>query len=507
MPKTLRIFRKDIHHLWPEILLSLAFTACFAVTRHYAWPDFRPGRDLSQLTEWIENLLLLLWPIVMARLIQDESLVGDRQFWLTRPYGCTNILAAKLLFVALFLILPYIGAQLFVLHQAGLPLVLLLPELATRVGMLCLFGFLTVFALATLTSSPIRMFLYALGGLLFSVLILALSSVLRPDDPDRFDPGRANYFENLIWLIPIVCVAIIFLQYARRRTSASLTVLASTVILLAIAGAFPWHGHSPYVPVSANETTPVSITFDPDPKFQEFHAILSDEGKFGIELPLHLAGIALNRAIRIGQLKVVIDAPGVAPATITNSYFNPNSFASDRTSTLYLEVPGDVVRRSGGKPLSFHLSLAVDELQPQTSATVLAGAESFNIPGNGHCYQHGDAESAICLFAWNQPGLTRISWTTQPQCGVPSPQDKPRDIWSDRLYTRNQGNVLDSVLAYTRVFPIRARQISPTQYFCPNTPLTFTHYTIIRRRVLQLTLPPLDPQQYRSLHHDPDEDN
>jgi len=507
MPKTLRIFRKDIHHLWPEILLSLAFTMCFAATRHYAWPDFRPGRDLSQLTDWVENLLLLLWPILIARLIQDESLVGDRQFWLTRPYGWTNILTAKVLFIALFLLLPYIGAQLFVLHQAGLPLAPLLPELAIRVGALCLFGFLTVFALATLTSSPIRMFLYALGGLLFCLLLLALTTVLHPDNSDTFNPGTTNRFEVLVWLIPIASLAIIFLQYARRRTSVSLAVLGSTVILLAITGAFPWEGPSPYVPVSATETTPVSIALDPDPKFQEFHAILSDEGKFGIELPLHLAGIAPNRAISISRLKVVIDAPGVAPATISNSYFSPNSFASNRTTTLYLEVPGDIVRRSHGQPLSFHFTFAVDELQPQSSTTVLAGAESINVPGNGHCYQHGDAESAICLYAWHQSAHTRISWTTQPQCGVTSPQDKPRDIWSDRLYAEDRGAFLNSVLAYKRIFPIRARQIAPTQYFCPNTPLTFTNYTILRRRILHLTLPPLDPQQYRPLHRDTDEDN
>lgn len=507
MPKSLRIFRKDIHHLWPEILLSLAFTICFAATRHYAWPDFRPGRDLSQLAGWIENLLLLLWPIVMARLIQDESLVGDRQFWLTRPYGWPNILTAKLLFVALFLILPYVVAQLFTLHQAGLPLTPLLPELAMRVGGLCLFGFLTVFALATLTSSPIRMFLYALAGLLFCLLLLALTTVLHPDNSDTFDPGRLNHFEKLLWLIPIACVAVIFLQYARRRTTVSLTVLTSTFLLSAFTAAFPWPGPSPYVAVSANEQAPVSVALDPNPKFQEFHKILADEGKFRVELPLQLTGIAPDRAIHIAHLKVVIDAPGVAPVTLQNPTFYPNSFTSDGTTTLYLEVPGDIVRRSGGKPLSFHLSLAIDELQPQSSTTVLTGAESFNIPGNGRCYQHADAESAICLYAWHQPNLTRISWTTNPQCDIPSPQDKPRDIWADSLYTRDSGNILDSVRAYERVFPIRAGQIAPTRYFCPNTPLTFTNYTILRRRVLYLTLPPLDPQLYRPLHRDADEDN
>ncbi len=41
------------------------------------------------------------------------------QFWLTRPYDWRKFLAAKLLFVAVFVGLPFFAAQMLLLAQAG----------------------------------------------------------------------------------------------------------------------------------------------------------------------------------------------------------------------------------------------------------------------------------------------------------------------------------------------------------------------------------------------------
>jgi hypothetical protein len=41
-----------------------------------------------------------------VRVVQGESLVGDRQFWVTRPYEWKKLLLSKFLFLLVFLNLP-----------------------------------------------------------------------------------------------------------------------------------------------------------------------------------------------------------------------------------------------------------------------------------------------------------------------------------------------------------------------------------------------------------------
>ena len=51
------------------------------------------------------GLPLVAWYLI-ARLIHAETLPGDRQFWITRPYRWQSLLGAKVLFVLVFLNLP-----------------------------------------------------------------------------------------------------------------------------------------------------------------------------------------------------------------------------------------------------------------------------------------------------------------------------------------------------------------------------------------------------------------
>jgi hypothetical protein len=63
--------------------------------------------------------VVVSWALLILRSSHAECLVGDRQFWVTRPYEWKQLLAAKLLFVAVFVDLPLLILQVFLLVMDG----------------------------------------------------------------------------------------------------------------------------------------------------------------------------------------------------------------------------------------------------------------------------------------------------------------------------------------------------------------------------------------------------
>jgi hypothetical protein len=111
MKQILHIFLKDARHQCVEILISLAAVAIATFTYYARW-NMRAGlysvsRSTNALGSLSVFLLVLLvplsWWLLISRAVQEEKLVGDSQFWITRPYEWEKLLSAKLLFLVVFL--------------------------------------------------------------------------------------------------------------------------------------------------------------------------------------------------------------------------------------------------------------------------------------------------------------------------------------------------------------------------------------------------------------------
>jgi len=63
----------------------------------------------------METLPLLLAPlacwVLAVTLIHEERLIGDEQYWLTRPYTWKDLVAAKALFLVVFVNVPLFVCQ------------------------------------------------------------------------------------------------------------------------------------------------------------------------------------------------------------------------------------------------------------------------------------------------------------------------------------------------------------------------------------------------------------
>src|SRR5436190_22165978 len=93
--------RKAVRRLWPAIAVSLAVLASLA------WHDAHRSDWIAGEVEGYLNLLMpIVWACLIALAVEQEPVVGDRQFWITRPYRRPQLVVAKLLFAASFVQVP-----------------------------------------------------------------------------------------------------------------------------------------------------------------------------------------------------------------------------------------------------------------------------------------------------------------------------------------------------------------------------------------------------------------
>ena len=114
------IFVKDLRRHWPEVLISLALIGVYVWDQPRQWVGHSfKIRLAGNFFELLPLLLVLAWAFLIVRVIQNDSLVGDRQYWLTRPYEWPKLLFAKLLFIALCIHAPLFVGQIVLLNLAN----------------------------------------------------------------------------------------------------------------------------------------------------------------------------------------------------------------------------------------------------------------------------------------------------------------------------------------------------------------------------------------------------
>jgi hypothetical protein len=178
--------------------------------------------------------------------VVDESLVGDRQFWVTRPYSWRSLLGAKALFLAVFVLAPVLASDALILAADGFSPRALLPRLLLF-ELLKLAILIDAAVLASITNG-MRQFL--LGCLLLVVVAEAeqLAGSMR---------AWVAIWERVLYFgLPI---ALLVWQYARRRTQVVRSLAAGAVVFSAIA----LHWPNPDIPVTGTGLRPdIGIRFD-----------------------------------------------------------------------------------------------------------------------------------------------------------------------------------------------------------------------------------------------------
>jgi hypothetical protein len=403
MKQTWHIFLKDARRLRYEIIVILVLTVAYAWSQgHWSAIPTRQTFRLMQVASILRAYLLPMgWWFLASLAVYGEPLPGNRQFWVTRPYRWTSLLAAKLLFVVAFVSIPLVLANCFILllqglrpwenpvgliwHELTLFSIILLPMIAVA----CItanFGHAVLVALATMV--PILVF-----GRLFGPFLGTLSEY--GDSAVAFKVGGGTDLAMGIWP-PLACLVVIsaalvimILQYRARRTWASRAIFAGAVLLV-LCGVRYLPDDQTYAlqsPLFKSRVDTSSITAgfspgsNPPPAASPAPQTAGYDDLIRVRLPIRIDGAPLGTVVVVEMILAEVTPPNGKP---WNTFL---LFGGAPPGTLWYEAEVDrsLFDQVKGTPVRVHLTIQLTVLGNPHTEEMPLGVGPHRVPGVGMC--------------------------------------------------------------------------------------------------------------------------
>lgn len=494
MKQILNIFRKDARHRWIEIAASLALLVLYAWRESKSWgPARSPIPDmLDFLWGLTVPLVPIVWAFLIVRVVHDESLVGDRQFWVTRPYEWEKLLAAKLLFVAAFINLPLLIVDVVLLAKAGFhPWNYLLGLLWMQL-LLTLSMTLSVAAAAVITSSigqvllvVVVVFMYLIGG------VSLVSKV-----PNSGISAAESIPTGLAALVFLgACTAAVTSQYARRQTWKTRVLLViAPIVVLVILVAMPYRllVERAYPVVASGQPGPVVLSLGPAADLPPKRSGPLSPGKtVTLLLPLRPGGVGKDSILAMDGTKFIITA---ADGTRWSSGWLSGGgglmWPDRENESVAVEVPARFFDRAKGGASKMEIFFALSVYREENFRSFEVPEGEFRSPGVGVCAPTLQGSMAIlqCRSAMKEPAVIASFNTSAQTC--PQSPDKPPPPPGIRLTAeRLEGSSGPAELGISPIqtFTLYFRNwMDPIDKFaavgpCPGTPLTFSTPVLVQQ--------------------------
>ena len=367
MRLALHIFRKDVRRLWWGIAAALLLqtAACFDIS-------FANGLTWSAL-------LMVAWATLLALAVHEDPLVGDRQFWITRPARWRVLLASKLLFALAVIHVPSFLADVAVLAAHGFRPWEFLGTLLTK--QLALAAGLTVptIALAAVLRSFAHMALavIAIAGLSYAGASLEFSwSVTWP-----WTGAETVRFVLMGAIVGAGGLSVVWWQFARRRTWPSRLVGVTSVLAAELVLVF----------VSPVFLTRVRAAVNPTPAGITFRVRTSQYGETGVPVgmryyappgivpmtvPLDVSGIPQGLRSLYGPSLLDITAPGGEHMEARAGYFGRDAMVVWLPRRFYDRLKNAKVQLKGAVTMVLYRA---------GSSTSLPVGVKRAVPGMGRC--------------------------------------------------------------------------------------------------------------------------
>jgi hypothetical protein len=532
MKQILHIFVKDARHQWLEILTSLAVTVALVFTSRSQWltgatiyggdVSFSPLGFVSDLPALLVFIVPLSWWLLISPIIHDEKLVGDRQFWITRPYEWKKLLAAKVLFLVVFLYVPLLLAQCVILAEAGFTPFSSFRGLFYDLLLLTCVPVLPLIALATVTRNFARMTLAVLGA---AVCLIAIVLLGANAPPDRV--AIPHGVEVAFSLALCLCVAVVIQQYARRSVKVSWVLLA--LLQVAILGAAIMSGTPDNSVMDRTYSTSqrtaalAQFTYQDKEGTDPSAYVAQKRDRVGISIPVLVSGVADGTITTIDYLKVTLQAPGAARWTSVWQATGQDRFSpGERVANARFTMPRAVYDNLKGKPLNVQVTFALTQARAANVEQFPLGQGDFAVPGVGVCTPFAytpegpdEFRGLGCRAPLRQPELTlvRTAWHTAPCSGTsPNPDDTVQTAAWIGSIERDPAEfgivpVWSSGVNLTNQLVMESNHVTKVRRLCPQTPVTFTRYTMTARTqaafsIDSFQLPRLSAGQVTVINHD-----
>jgi hypothetical protein len=257
---------------------------------------------------------LACW-VLAVTLIHEERLIGDEQYWLTRPFTWKDLVAAKALFLVVFVNAPLFVCQFAAVAAAGLSPWEWLPALLWRQVFFSVFFIMPAVALGAVTRNLGQV---VLTGIVLGAIVITTGQALSGSHfPDW---GGFDWIRNCGAALVMAAgtAAAVVLQYTRRRTALARCIVAGTLVLAAVTAFAPvwgaafaiqklffpgWQGGLPHVSFDASRAGAHPLRYGRSS---------GDPDGVRLEIPLRVDNVPPGERLGAEWTSVVIDGPNGA---------------------------------------------------------------------------------------------------------------------------------------------------------------------------------------------------
>jgi hypothetical protein len=489
MKQVLHIFRKDVRRHWPEIAVSIALAAV------YGWVHWRHSDSEDSiryfrlfLSDLVVPLMAISWSLLIVHVVQSENLVGDQQFWVTRPYDWRKLLVAKVLFVLVFINMPLLIVDGLLLADAGFQPLRYIGGLLLIQLLLWMILVLPAAAAAAVTATIAETVLVALVTGLYIVGFGWLIAAV----PNATIPSVLSLTEGVEAFVALAaCAVVVVWQYGRRKTWQSRAVLVSmAVIVLAIGGATPYSAViAREYPALAESRRPVQLA--PESVAKYIHQNPQDarprKTDLTVSFPLQVSGILPDTLIAIDGIQFTITAPQGPPWKSDWLRFGAVLTPNRGRTHVSVIIPRNVYDRVRFAPVKVHIALALTDYREGNARTVIVTEGDFSVPDLGICV-NGTGGNIVCRTALNRPIVIASIDTTTMTC--PPSKGRPPMPPGIRLTSENWDRT--SAPAKIGTGPVQLMNLLFRDWAqtldsygfpgaCPGTPVRFTTPEVAQR--------------------------
>ena len=409
MKQVLHIFGKDVRHLWPQILVTLGLFVSFDVLHILSSPLDIPERQHIDSAAGLVTFVLTLaiWYLVVLA-VQQEPLPGDRQFWLTKPYSRLQLLAAKVLFVVLFVNVPLVCSDFLILGAQGLPVFSSISRILLRQLPFAALFVLPSFANATVTRN-VTQFVFA-----WFVALLGFS--IQPLVSHGGNGTAINFFSvrHMVLVLGAIAFAIVVWQYLTRQTVAGrIALIALTCAgIPAFAAVSQWAACLRGSRQSENRGTgPASIRILETGQLRAVVGQYPPPEGVNVEFLLDVEGLPQD---------ALLEGNGVAVVRVGGKEWPGGSqlgtsiarHGSEYWQTVHFD--DSMLRMLKQQPIDLNGQFRFRLLTDTVQTTIAVTARSFRLPNVGSCHSvpEGDGVSLGCRIG---PDSDEMSVRIRPE--------------------------------------------------------------------------------------------
>jgi len=434
------IVSKDWKLLWPLVILVAVFQFLLG------WLSFRSGYFGSDLARALYPPLNIAWYVGIVALIvavvHQDAIPGVSQDWLIRPVERRDLLGAKLLFVIAAICVPMLVMDLIDANAAGFTVAEAVGPITFKELYVLLTLLIPILALASATENWPQILVG--GAVLIVVYAVCLIGAFIAIGPGRCPTCGTGlrWIQSLIEHVAVLIGAIVILrlQYFRRRTFWSRSIIAAGVLLYTLLQ-LPWgtafalqQRLAPASPEAAN----VAIAFDAAVEGTAMapgrvagasaaraarqllggdtdaaatylrRRARADAEPITFELPVRITGVPSDAILIVDRSEIRLLADD---GRVLNDATNPTDSAGltiahgSQASHQTIELPAEVYRAWSQRLTRLEITYWLTLFRESATYTMAATSGDLRTPEFGRCQSRLKSDISEINFRCRQQGL------------------------------------------------------------------------------------------------------